>query len=69
MLLLILSSGAALASPVRPKVDAVATVRVERNASTASAEQWERQPASSRRQVIVRDERGQPVLLRVIDNP
>ena len=51
----------------RPSVQARVTVRIERPV-TASAEQWERLPASRRREILIRDERGRLVFLRLIEN-
>jgi hypothetical protein len=48
-------------------VPATATVRIERP-STVTARDWERMPQAMRREVIVRDEQGQPLLLRLIEN-
>jgi hypothetical protein len=46
-------------------VQATATARIERP-STVTARDWERMP--QRREVIVRDQQGQPLLLRLIEN-
>ena len=54
------------AAPPPPKVRATATVRIERAAS-ASRERWEQLPLSSKREVIVRDAQGRPVLLRLVE--
>jgi hypothetical protein len=54
-------------SPPIVAVQATATVRIERP-STVTARDWERMPQAMRREVIVRDERGQPLLLRLVEN-
>ena len=65
-MLLLLAVLASSAPPVRPKVQASASVRIERPA-IANREQWEQSPSRSRREIIVYDEAGRPTLLRVID--
>jgi hypothetical protein len=67
MLLLILSNAAAAPVPVRPAVNATATVRIERPA-VASREQWERLPKEARSEIVVRGGDGRPLLVRVIDH-
>ena len=59
-------SAAALAPAARSQAQAQISIRIERP-GIANAKQWEQTPKPSRRQIIVRDERGQPVLVRVID--
>jgi len=66
MLLLILSNAAAVSAPVRPTVNSTATVRIERPA-VASRERWEHLPEQKRREIIVRDGDGRPLLVRVIE--
>lgn len=68
MLMLILSSAVAPTLPARPKIEAIATVKIKRHVAIASAEQWIQQPQSSRREIIVRDQHGERLLLRIIDN-
>ena len=65
MLLLI----AAALQPPRPPVvrQATASVRIERPVKV-SAEEWERLPEQQRREILVRDEAGRPLLLRLIEN-
>jgi hypothetical protein len=53
-------------TPARAEAQAIATIRIERPA-IASSRAWEDSPKGSRREVIRRDERGQPLLLRLID--
>lgn len=52
-----------------PKIttQALAVIRIERP-SIADPGQWESSAKESRRELIRRDEHGQPILLRVIDN-
>jgi len=52
-------------SPV-PRAQATASVRIERPVSV-SAVGWEQLPKSKRSERIVRDERGQLVLLRLVE--
>ena len=60
-------AAATAASPARPQVQARATVRILRPASNGTRD-WTRLPSERRRELIVKDERGAPVLLRIIDN-
>jgi hypothetical protein len=46
---------------------AAAAVRIQRPAPAGRAE-WERLPKAARREVIVRGEEGEPVLLRLIEH-
>lgn len=69
MLLLLFGPNASLPPPPpRPQaeVQARATVRIERPA-TASSEQWAHVPRGARKEVIRRDERGNLVLIRIVD--
>jgi hypothetical protein len=68
MFLLLAAQGLPEPQPadVRPKAEARASVRVERPA-IANRKAWEDSSASARRVVTIRDERGQPVLVRVIE--
>jgi hypothetical protein len=66
MLLFVLSNAAAAQIPARPTVNSTATVRIERPA-VGSREQWERLSRGTRREIIVRDSRGQPLLVRLIE--
>ena len=67
MLLLIASTTIATVSrPPATQAQATATIRIERPA-IASDKEWEHSPKASRREIIRRDERGQPMLLRVIE--
>jgi hypothetical protein len=47
-------------------LQATATVRIER--PSIPSQEWERLPATSRREVIVRDEQERPALLRLVEN-
>lgn len=65
--MLLIAAAAMISShPPAVRVESTATVRIERPA-TASREEWERIPHSSRREKIVRDEEGQLVLMRIVD--
>jgi hypothetical protein len=68
MLLLFTSAAIATAfsSPVRAEMQATATIRIERPA-IANDKAWDQSPKASRREIIRRDERGQPLLLRVVE--
>jgi hypothetical protein len=66
MLLLLASNAISLPQVAPAEVHSKVTVRIERPA-TATKDEWERAPIASRREVIVRDDRGQPVLLRLIE--
>ncbi len=48
-------------------IAAQATVRIERPA-TASAKDWKQTPSAGRREMIVRDEKGRVILLRITEN-
>jgi hypothetical protein len=58
---------AAIAAASPPTVQATATVRIERPAR-ASREAWERLPAQSKREVVVRDDEDRPIRLRLVEN-
>ena len=66
MLLLAPSPEIALSLP-RVTIAAQASVRIERPA-TASAKEWEQTPPAGRREMIVRDEKGRVILLRITEN-
>ena len=66
MLLLVLAAVASTGPPAKAAVQAVATIRIERPAS-ASREAWERLPQSSRREIVIRDENGREILLRLVE--
>jgi hypothetical protein len=70
MLLLIATTAvAAVPPPPRPaQVQARAIVRIMRPA-IASSKAWELSPKGARKETIRRDERGEPVLLRLIEYP
>jgi hypothetical protein len=65
-MLLLLAHALSAPPPVRTQVQATASVRIER-AATANLKEWEKSPKDSRREIVVRDERGQSVRVRVID--
>ena len=65
MLLLIAAASQPQPPPVR--VQATASVRVERPVRVSS-ENWEQVPKVRRREILVRDEAGRPLLLRLIEN-
>lgn len=50
----------------RAEPQAKVTVRIER-AATASRREWKNTAKSARREVVVRDEHGRPLLLRLIE--
>ena len=58
---------AVLAATPPPKVQATATVRIERPVK-ANLEEWEKLPPQSKREVVISDEQGRRVLLRVVEN-
>ena len=65
MLVSLISYAAAL--PVASaQVQATASVRIER-AALANKDEWEEAPKSSRREIFVRREGGEAVLVRVIE--
>ena len=67
--MLLLFASAAITTVSKPpaaQAQATATIRIERPA-IASDKEWEHSPKASRREIIRRDERGQPMLLRVIE--
>lgn len=63
----ILSNLASLPDIARAESRATASVRIERP-TRASRHDWEQSPKSSRREIILRDERQQPTLVRIIDH-
>ena len=67
LLVALASQASAAPPPPRAVLQATATVRIERP-SIAGSEAWERLPATSTHEVIVRDEQGRPALLRLIEN-
>lgn len=54
------------AAPRHAIAQSSATVTIERPA-IANHDRWEHASAAERREIIVRDERGRPVLLRLIE--
>jgi hypothetical protein len=65
--MLLLLAIATSSPPVPAKAVATASVRIERPAS-ASERDWEKLPKGRRRELIVRDEQGRDLLLRLIEN-
>ncbi|HEU5482849.1 MAG TPA: hypothetical protein VFU80_07160 [Sphingomicrobium sp.] len=66
MLLLVAAVAIADPSPPRLAAQARASVRIERPVKV-NRKEWERLPQSSRREVIRRDGRGRPILLRLVE--
>jgi hypothetical protein len=69
MLLLVALAASQAVQPPPPRVvlQATATVRIERPV-TAGREQWDKAPPSNKHEIIVRDEQGRPMLLRIVEN-
>ena len=67
MLLLAALAAFSAAPAERPAMQARVTVRIERPAR-ASAKQWDSLPLSGRREILIRDDQGRPVLIRLIEN-
>ena len=65
MLLLIAAASQPPPPPVR--MQATASLRLERPAEVSS-ENWEQVPKARRHEILVRDEAGRPLLLRLIEN-
>jgi hypothetical protein len=55
----------ATSSPAFARTQVEASVRIEHPAA-ANKKEWERSPSSSRREILIRDEDGKRVLVRVI---
>jgi hypothetical protein len=66
LLLLGLAPAISVAPPAEARAATTATVRIERPVAVGG-EQWERLPRSSRSEIVVRDEQGRPVLVRVVE--
>ena len=66
ILLAAASTAVSPAQSARPHMQSNASVRIERAAAATSSE-WDKTPVSSRRELIIRGERGQPVLLRLVE--
>lgn len=66
MMMVLAGSAAAVAPLIRPQARALVMIRIERS-GIANAKQWNQTPKPSRRELIVRDDHGQMVLVRVID--
>ena len=65
-MLLLVAAAVPFVPSTRAEPQAKVTVRIER-AATASRQEWKNTAKSSRREVVVRDEHGRPVLLRLIE--
>jgi hypothetical protein len=66
LLLLGLAPAISAAPPASARAITTATVRIERPV-TVGRERWEQLPRSSRSEIVVRDEQGRPVLVRVVE--
>jgi len=66
MLLLVASAVAPIDLPTKAHVQATASARIER-AAVANRQEWQRSAKRPHREIIVREEDGTPVLVRVID--
>ena len=64
---MLLLAALATSTPVQPRLEATATVRIERPSVAASAN-WEKLPKVRRKEIRVRDERGRELLLRLVEN-
>jgi hypothetical protein len=65
-MLLLVAAAVPFVPSARAEPQAKVTVRIER-AATASRQEWKNTAESGRREVVVRDEHGRPLLLRLID--
>ena len=65
---MLLPPPAALPDAPHPRVEVrtSASIRIEHPA-TVDREQWEKAPKASRREIVVLDEQGRPIVMRVID--
>lgn len=61
-----LAAAASFVWSPKAQIQATATVRIERPA-IANAKDWHEAPQSNRREVIIRDDEGHPVLLRLVE--
>lgn len=66
MLLLLATVPAALVPATRVHIQATATVRIQRSRALNEYE-WKHTPKISRREVIIHDEEGRPILLRLVE--
>ena len=66
MLLFVANIASGLPHSPLAEARATATIRIERPA-IASGQEWKRASKSSRREITIRDERGQPVVVRLIE--
>jgi hypothetical protein len=58
---------ALLAAASSPTIQATATVRIERPVKV-SRDEWEKLPPQPKREVVITDEQGRRLLLRVVEN-
>lgn len=66
LLLLLVANVATQPAPPHRIAQAAATVRIERPA-IANRDEWKNAPGLARREVIIRDDHGRTVLLRIIE--
>ena len=66
MLLLVAANAAPFPPPRQTHVQAIVSTRIEHPA-IANRKEWDRTASSSRREIIVRGKRGEPVLVRIIE--
>lgn len=66
MLLFVVANATRPPALRQSEVRSIASVRIERPA-IVNRKEWERAASTSRREIVVRDELGQPVLVRVIE--
>ena len=67
MLLLAAIAAASAAPAERPGLEARAAVRIERP-MRVTGEAWNSLPEARRREILVRDEQGRLILLRLVEN-
>jgi hypothetical protein len=58
---------ALLAAASSPAIQATATLRIERPVKV-SRDEWEKLPPQPKREVVITDEQGRRLLLRVVEN-
>ena len=64
---MLLLAALATSTPVQPRLEATATVRIERP-SIVAKDLWEKLPKEWRKEIRVRDEKGREQLLRLVEN-
>lgn len=67
MLLLLASEIPSTPMPARVSAQPTATVRIER-AAVANEQEWRRTAKKSQRKIVIRDEAGNVILVRVIEH-